>query len=89
MSRRARLKSHLPVPLIEYGGQVWGDLTAFGRKHDFIATTVKPGKRTTFLNQHGVGTVSLDKMVHWKIPTGVDLDISEVGGPAPRRPVGR
>lgn len=83
------LRSHLPVPLVEYGGQVWGDLGAFGRKHEFIATTVKEGKkRVTFLNQHNVGTVSLEKMVHWKIPTGVELDISGVAG-APRRPVGR
>jgi hypothetical protein len=88
VSKRTRLKKHLQVPLIEFGGQVWGDLTVFGRKHELIATTVKPGGRVSFLNQHGVGTVSLEKMVHWKIPSGVDLDISDVGTPR-RRVVGR
>lgn len=82
---RKRLKTKLEVPLVQFSGATWGDLSAFGDTHDIVGTGVKQGGRISFIGGHRVTPVRLKQMVHWKIPAGVDLDISDVGQPARRQ----
>lgn len=86
MSRKERQKGRVSVPTVEFGGSLWGDLSVFGKDHDFCATRAKANRDMSFIGGHRVRSFTFKQMVHWKIPTGVELDISEVD--APRRRFG-
>jgi len=77
---------HLLVPVVNFGGAHWGALSEFASSHDIVATSARIGKRISFLDNHQVSQVKLKSMVHWKIPSGVEAEISAVpSGEAPRR----
>ena len=80
---------HIPVPVVKFKGDLWGALSEYSASHEIVATSVKiTKKRIPFLDGHRVDRVKLTSMVHWKIPTGVDPDISAVppsGTPRRRR----
>lgn len=77
----------ISVPVVNYKGDPWGDLSLFSAAHEMVATSVKIAKRRiSFLDNHQVNRITLKSMVHWKIPSGVEADISAVApNSVPRR----
>ena len=71
-----------------FKGEKWGNLSVYAKNHDFVCTQPRQGKDISFIDGHRVRTFTFKQMVHWKIPTGTELDISEVGS-ARRRVVGQ
>lgn len=78
---------HIRVPVVDYKGARWGHLSSFSDAHEVVATKAKLAKvRDSFIGNHRVHRVSLKSMVHWRIPVGVQVDISALEpGQAPRR----
>ena len=72
------MRSRIPVPVKIVNGERWGDLAALATSHEICAEKVNPKGNISFAGQHRVRLYKFTKNVHWKIPTGVELDISEV-----------
>ena len=71
-----------------FGQQRWGDLNALAVTHDIVGETVHCKEpRFSFIGGHRVQLWHFKKNVHWKIPAGVTLDITDVqpAGQAPRK----
>lgn len=81
-----RQAEFVKVPIRVVNGEKWGNLSVFGKDHQFVGTRFRQLKDTSFLNQHGTRLIELKQMVHWRIPTGTELDISDVN-PGRRRAV--
>lgn len=80
------MTEHIRVPVRVIGGERWGALSFYGPRHDFIGEKVKELRlKYTFAGNHRVRLFSFTKNVHWRLPAGVDLDISGVQ-PASRPP---
>lgn len=82
---------YLPVKTV--GGDKWAEISAVAPQwtHEICGETVRPKDLNyTFAGQHRVRLYKFKKNVHWKVPVGVNLDISGVQ-PAtpPRRQGGR
>ncbi len=73
----------VPVPIVIFGGEKWGVLTYLARSHDIIGTKVNKKKDMSLPNGHQVRRFIFTGQVHWKIPVGVEADVS---GIAPERP---
>ena len=80
---------HIPVPVVNFKEDLWGALSEFSASHEIVGTSVRIAKkRIPFLGGHRVDRVKITSMVHWKIPAGVEADISAVppsGTPRRRR----
>lgn len=79
MSKRVSTGEHVKVPTVKFRNEEWGDLSVFGTRHDFVCTSHNQGRDISFIDDHRVRTFTFKKMVHWKIPAGTELDITEVG----------
>lgn len=79
-------RSYIKVPIKRVGNQDWGDLDSLGLAHEICGETVKVRPDLSFSGGHRVRLYYFKKNVHWKIPTGQSLDISDVEPEAlPRR----
>lgn len=81
----------LPVKLVN--NEKWAEISAHAPQwtHEICGEDVRPKDLAfSFAGGHRVRLYKFKKNVHWKIPTGVNLDISQVP-PAnpPRRQGGR
>lgn len=81
--------SSVRVPLKDFKSEKWGDLGALGH-HTFEIIGEKVDKKNdkfSFLGGHRVRLYKFTKNVHFKIPAGIELDISAVtpGAHPPRR----
>ena len=81
-----RQAEFVKVPIRVVNGEKWGNLSVFGKDHEFCGTRFRQLRDISFLNQHGTRLIELKQMVHWRIPTGTELDISDVN-PDRRRAV--
>jgi hypothetical protein len=76
------------VPIKTVGTEEWAQLCVFGKDHIVCAEDYRlKDQNYTFAGQHRVRLLSLKKNVHWKIPAGTYLDVTEVpaAGAPPRR----
>lgn len=72
------MRKHISVPIKIVDGEQWGELRALGLSHDICGERVDKRKDLSFAGGHRVRLYTFKKNVHWKIPTGVELDITEV-----------
>jgi hypothetical protein len=75
------MANHVRVPIKVFAGQNWGDLSSLNLTHEIVGETVHQLKDMSFQGGHRVRLYKFKKNVHWLIPLGVDLDISEVEVP--------
>lgn len=74
------------IPIREVRGEKWGALSYLGPNHEIVGEDVKcVNYRYSFAGNHRVQLYRFKKNVHWRLPKGVDLDISEVDKLRPRR----
>ena len=73
------------VPIKTFGNRDWGDLNALHLTHEIVGETVKQAPDMSFQGGHRVRVFRFKKNVHWLIPEGIELDISEVGTAARKR----
>jgi hypothetical protein len=80
---------NVQIAVKKHDSAFWGDLTAVVGHHtvEVIAERFKcKNEKYSFTGGHRVRLFKLTKNVHFKIPTGRELDISAVRpGAAPRR----
>ena len=78
---------HVPIRIVKFGGEKWGALTDFAKIHEIVGTKMSRNKKDMSLpNGHQVRRYKFTGQVHWKIPAGVDADISGIApGKPPRR----
>jgi hypothetical protein len=59
--------------------QEWANLCAYGNKHEICAEDFKlKDSQYSFADGHRVRLYVVKNNVHWKIPEGIPLDISNV-----------
>ena len=75
------------IPIKRIGGADWGELSAFGPSHTHVicGEKVNQGEDISLAGGHRVRLFRFKKNVHWKIPIGVDLDITDVPAVTRRR----
>ena len=79
------------IPVKTVNNEKWARLNLFGNTHLICGEKFKLKKDNfTFAGGHRVQLFTVKNNVHWKIPSGIQLDIQEVA-PAnlPRRQVNR
>jgi len=72
------MRSRVIVPVKNLRGENWGDLAALAYSHEICGEKVDERKDISFAGGHRVRLFKFTKNVHWKIPTGIELDISDV-----------
>ena len=73
------MTQYVQVPVRYVNGERWARLSVFGERHDFCGEKIQIMKENfSFAGQHRVRLCVAKKNVHWKIPEGVQLNISEV-----------
>jgi hypothetical protein len=85
------MTGRVTVPIRMINGVRWGNLAALSFSHGVCAESVSTvNEKYSFAGGHRLRLLRLKKNVHWRIPEGVDLNISDVP-PAdpPRRKAGR
>ena len=88
----SKSRDTIKVTVKVVNGERWGDLSAIASAHDICGETVRCSDQNfPFAGQHRVRLYHFKKNVHWRIPIGVELDISGVQPEAaprrqPRRP---
>ena len=74
------------VPIRRVGAEKWGDLSALSQTHEICGEKVKcVNQNYSFANEHRVRLFKFTKNVHWRIPEGIELDISEIAQAEPPR----
>lgn len=68
----------LHIPVKEVNGERWGDLSSYALTHQFCGERVDKKDDISFTGGHRVRLYSFKKNVHWKIPLGQELNISDV-----------
>lgn len=77
---------NVPVPVVFFGSEKWGVLTALAKSHEVVGTKVNKKKDMSLPNGHQVRRYKFTGQVHWKIPVGVEADVSSIApGKPPRR----
>jgi hypothetical protein len=82
------MRSRVSVPVKVVGRDHWGDLAALAISHEICGEkVVKKDNNFSFAGEHRVRLYRFTKNVHWRIPTEVELDITDVtpASPPPRR----
>jgi hypothetical protein len=69
----------VPVTVMKNGDK-WGDLSVLGatKTHEVCGTTVNPGNDYSYKGGHRVRLYKFKGQVAFRIPAGLDLDISGV-----------
>jgi hypothetical protein len=77
----------ITVPIKVVDGEDWADLSAHGPSimHQICGETVKQYGDKSFAGGHRVRLYGFKKSVAWKVPSGIDLDISSVAPPRRQR----
>jgi len=79
----------ISFPISRVQNQDWAHLGAYGDRHEFCAEEFRlKEQQFSFAGGHRVRLYTAKKNVHWKIPQGVPLDISQVP-PAEQAPLRR
>jgi hypothetical protein len=79
------MTGRVTVPIRMINGVRWGNLAALSFSHDVCAESVSTvNEKYSFAGGHRVRLLRLKKNVHWRIPEGVDLNISDVPPAVPR-----
>ena len=74
------------IPIKVVNNEKWGQLSLYGDRHAFCGETIRIKKETfSFAGGHRVHLCSAVGNVHWRIPQGVQLDISQVQTAKPLR----
>lgn len=77
--------AHIVVPVKKVGSDLWGDFSSFGLAHEFCGERVDMvNQQFSFQGGHRVRLYKFKKNVHWRIPSGIELDISAVDA-SPKR----
>jgi len=81
------MRDRVSVSIKIVNGEKWGDLAVLAASHDICGEKVECiDQKYSFAGQHRVRLYRFKKNVHWRIPVGVELDISQVNpATAPRR----
>jgi hypothetical protein len=67
------------VPIKTVNNEKWGQLNFFGTTHLICGEDFRPKNQNyTFAGGHRVRLYAVKNNVHWKIPAGTPLDISDV-----------
>jgi len=81
--------SYVQVPIKVVNKEKWADLGALALTHEIVAEKCnKVEENYSFAGGHRVRLWKFKKNVHFKVPSGVDLDISGVApavAPTPPR----
>ena len=76
----------IKVPVKKVNNELWGRLSAFGSRHAFCGEVIRlKNENFSFAGEHRVRLYSAEGNVHWRIPQGVKLDISQVAPAKPPR----
>lgn len=76
----------ISIPVKTVDGDNWAQLNHFGNTHFFTGEDCRTKKENfSFAGGHRVRLYVIKNNVHWKIPAGVTLDITDVTPAAPRR----
>lgn len=80
------------VPIVLYGSQKWGSLDSLGISFEIVGESVaKKEENYSFIGGHRLRLYKFKKDVHFRVPSGRELDITDVqpaGVPPTRRQVG-
>jgi hypothetical protein len=81
------VKQSIPVPVKLINKQQWGHLNYFGYVHEICGEKLDQMKDIPLSGGHRVRRYKVKNSVHWLIPQGHLVDISEVPPPSggPRR----
>jgi hypothetical protein len=83
----------ISVPIKIVQGAEWGELSSHGPSlsHQICGEIIHKGSDVSFQGGHRVRSYTFKKNVHWRIPGGVELDISaaEPAEPPKRRQQGK
>jgi hypothetical protein len=70
---------HIQIPVKKVNNEYWGQLSYFGNKHTFCGEKIGlKNNNYSFAGGHRVRLYNAEGNVHWRIPQGFDLDISQV-----------
>ena len=86
------MPKRVTIPVKTVGSDEWAQLSVFGKDHLVCAEEFRVKEQNySFVGGHRVRLISLKKNVHWRVPAGTLLDLSDVqpAGPPPRRQAGR
>lgn len=86
--RRGRIN----CPIVTVNNADWACLATFAERHEFCAEVFREkNEQFSFADGHRVRVYSAKKNVHWKLPQGINMDISEVpvAGQSPPRKLPR
>jgi hypothetical protein len=82
--------NHFPLPVVDHNGYKWGALSYFGNKQIISAETFRTDDdKYSFRGGHRVRLYELKNNIYWRIPAGVELDISMVMPAEPPRRIVR
>jgi hypothetical protein len=75
----------ISIPIKVVNGVKWGDLSALGLAHEVCGETFKSKPDLSFAGGHRVRLYYVKKNVHWRVSTGIEVDIAAVepATPAP------
>jgi hypothetical protein len=69
----------ITVPIIEHGGYRWAALSVFAKDHEIIGESFSCiDQKYSFKGGHRVRIYKIKKNVHWRLPSDVVLEISNV-----------
>lgn len=69
----------IKVPVKKVNSQPWGQLSLFGNQHEFCGEKIRlRDQNFSFAGGHRVRLYVAKGNVHWRIPEGVQLDITQV-----------
>lgn len=73
----AHRRISFPVKTVQ--NEDWAHIGVYGERHEFCAEDFRlRDNNFSFADGHRVRVYSAKKNVHWKIPPGIPLDISQV-----------
>jgi hypothetical protein len=71
--------THISMPLVEHDGHRWAAIAYYGIDHEITGETCKCLKeKYSFKGGHRVRIYKIKKQVYWKVPSSIDLDITDV-----------
>lgn len=81
------MRKRISVPVKVVNNEDWGDLQALSSQaHEICGYDVRQLKDMSFAGQHRMRLYRFKGNVHWRIPSGVPYDVTDVQpGKAPRR----
>jgi len=76
----------IKVPVKKVNSQPWGQLSVFGNRHEFCGEEIRLKDQSfSFAGGHRVRLYAARGNVHWRIPAGIQLDITQVESVNPPR----